>query len=665
MTNIEKTIQTKYGIDIKKENVLKLYKVNAAMSDAELENCIAETRKKWQISINGSNEKFAERDRKYLEKAHIYEQILRDASLRKALFQYYENTKSSSGVSEQAKDFFAIIAKTRKLKKKDYEFFVSYYPEQKRNKKAILEMLQAEYKVHFHDKNEEDSAEQEDTEGKKKNPNSILITNAFQEATLLKIHKCCEYYQNATTDKSLYIEFPELGQSLYNLLQLDKISNIEEAQKYIKKRREEVYYLRQEKGASYLPIVDIFNNMADIMEYSDVVDNYEEMKLLIRYEKLTPYMYCLNEVKENTLNALFQKALDIYGFRDRNDFLLNYFNLIYDNFQIETSSIRKIMKGADARAKSNAFLNYWSELLGLRGDSKQPFYMYILYGLVYWPIYVVYFVFELFHILFTKAHKAKYAILGVGVVVTNVYFPKIFGIENMLMLSKIFNREKWNEVLIYYFEDEITNRFVNVLESLYVFALLFLEYVAPAIIVAFVIYSFSIMLEESLDWRGYQRTFQVMFQQLWIKNQMQFFENKKRAIKKYVGEALFSIFLVALCVTGGIIGHQKYENHIEAEMENARIREEKIAEAYASAPRYFKVTAEGKILVYEDASRGKILASKVKGDRMQWTKNTTTGVDGTEWYEVYYDNDSKETGWITNTGVELLELVIDEEDIEF
>lgn len=48
---------------------LKLYKVDQPeISSDELEQKISDTRKRWNSSANGANEKFAERDRERLEK---------------------------------------------------------------------------------------------------------------------------------------------------------------------------------------------------------------------------------------------------------------------------------------------------------------------------------------------------------------------------------------------------------------------------------------------------------------------------------------------------------------------------------------------------------------------------------------------------------------------
>ena len=58
MADIHEIILSKYEIDITKENIIKLYKIDKPdLSEDELNSCINSTRKRWLQSINGANEK--------------------------------------------------------------------------------------------------------------------------------------------------------------------------------------------------------------------------------------------------------------------------------------------------------------------------------------------------------------------------------------------------------------------------------------------------------------------------------------------------------------------------------------------------------------------------------------------------------------------------------
>ncbi len=124
MADIQSKILNKYKIDIAQENIFKLYKIDSAdISSQDLERKIQETRKRWTTSINGANEKNAERDRARLEKADKYEAILKDDKLRKEVFHFYnkpagssagEGTGSVDGATGFAKEYFELVATTKK-----------------------------------------------------------------------------------------------------------------------------------------------------------------------------------------------------------------------------------------------------------------------------------------------------------------------------------------------------------------------------------------------------------------------------------------------------------------------------------------------------------------------------------------------------------------------
>ena len=103
MATVRDKILNKYNPDISKENLFKLYKIDKPdITSEELELKFKETKKRWNISINGANEKNAERDRERLEKSGLYEKLLTDPKLRKELYDYYFGSKGRNGDSDPA-----------------------------------------------------------------------------------------------------------------------------------------------------------------------------------------------------------------------------------------------------------------------------------------------------------------------------------------------------------------------------------------------------------------------------------------------------------------------------------------------------------------------------------------------------------------------------------
>ena len=550
MANIQTKLLEKYKIDINKTNILKLYKIDSAdISLEELEKKIADCRKKWTQSINGANEKFAQRDRAHLENADSYEIILRNKKLRKELYDFYNRALDHGEKLKFAREYFTLIATTKKIKRRDVDFFFDYYQQERKNKKAILEMLSKEFKVSGLGKeknfaNEEDEIEKE---GKKKNKHNSLVVNLFQEATILKVHKCEGFFQKSQENAMLCKKYPALNSSIYEFLEMDKEQDIETLSKHIAKWREEAFAQRQERGQDYATFVDLFNTLTDLLEYQDVADNFLEFKLLIKYPKLMPYMYELDEMKQATLKDLYSIASGEYVFQDLNDFVLNYFEPIYDNFNINAQAIKKLFQQAEKKANANSILNEISEKLGFNKGMKIPVMASVVHYLVYWPIVLFYFIFEVCKFVFSDLKKLAIPIFVLLFIGSNWFFPKWFGINNLLILTKIVDKYEWYNVLQNAMSAPVyLGGLAVVMQSiLYILVLLF-GYALPSFFVALFVHESGSSLSKRCDWLGIERTFQKLFYDLQKKTEQQFRQGKNVFYKKKLSKIITNIICVVL-----------------------------------------------------------------------------------------------------------------------
>lgn len=548
MADVREKILSKFDINIEQVNLLKLYKIESAdISQEDLEAKIEACRKKWNQSVNGANEKFAERDRAHLEKANAYEKILKDKKLRKELFAYYKKESSSSGDISFAKEYFKLMGK--KIDKKDVDFFFKYFQNERKNKKAILDMLKNDFKVYGLGKEEKFASEGEEieAEGKKKNENSPLITNLFQEATILKIHKCEQFLEIVSKSEEVRNRYSNLEDGLDEFLSIEKYKELPSFISDISKKREEAANYRLDRGQDYTPLVDLFNTMAEITTYKDVVDNFTEFKLLLKYPKLSPYMYMFKEVKPDTLKVFYERANAEYPFRDIYDFVSTYFQPIYDNFGILDKGIGAILKKAEQKAKANKVLNAVDEALGRKKRAKVPFIANIVHYAVYWPIYLLYLVFELFRAVIAGMRKSAvplFVMLFAGI-------NWIQRDESLLTLRYIFNKSKWLPIVNSYTKEwvmdgAIESGFEIFTGSLFVIILKVLMFTIPPLVVALLVYSFAEHFSQSVDWVGLERTFRGILKTLKAKTEKQYSDSIKIFYKKKLVSILINILCVAL-----------------------------------------------------------------------------------------------------------------------
>ena len=505
-----------------------------------------------------------------MEKADKYEAILKDAKLRRGIFDFYNNgkdkqTDASSGGSgsngvDFAQEYFKLIETSKKIRKEDVEFFFDYFKAERKNKKDILEMLEKSFKIRMLGKEDEYASKDEDKEvdGKTKDETSPLIVNLFQEATILKLCKCVEFYEKAKQSADVCQKYPLLRVSLYDFLELSKIEDIQQFCIYVSSKSKEVYSVRQERGTEYVPLVDLYNTLQVLSTYRDVVDNFTEIKLLIKYPILTPYMYSFTEMKPNTLKGIISVADKAYAFRDDTDFILNYYNPVHENFGITNSGIISIIKKAEKKAKQNQILNSIDEKLGRKKKSDLPIWAEIIHCLVYWPVFLVYFSFEFLKAIFSVLPRLAIPSFFLFFFLENWLLPKCVDFENLLVLKKLIDEDKteWH-LYVHQFLSHCSDLFFGkppmctfgvIVGSIMVIVCLLAVYVLPSIFVSVFVSESAKRLNEHYDWVGYERTFYSVLQKLRVNTINLYSANTKVFVKKKIPAIIINLVCMLIIV---------------------------------------------------------------------------------------------------------------------
>ncbi|MBQ7832275.1 MAG: hypothetical protein IJ336_01705 [Lachnospiraceae bacterium] len=678
MADIQEKILSKYGVNIAQDNILKLYKIdNPNISQQELVTKFQEARKRWTQSINGANEKNAARDKERLAKADKYEAILKDDKMRKEVFAYYNGGKSggkeggAAGNLEFARGYFKLLETSRKLNKKDVKFFFEYYQAERKNKKAILEMLEKEFKLMGLGKDSKyaDENEENDAEGKKKDESGSLIVNLFQEATIFKIQKCFSFYETAVASNEICQRYPNLKDGLYNFIGIELAKEIKQYTQFVASMKQDAYGVKQERGNEYIPLVDLLNTLHSILEYRDVVDNFEEFKLLLKYPTLNPYMYRFTEMKADTFKGIVKLANMEYSFRDEADFVVNYYEPIHDNFGIiNSSSIHAIIKKAQKKAKANKVLDKIDEKLGRQKLKKLPFLPKLLHCLVYWPLYILFFIFELLKLLFIGLNKLVIPFTVLVFFALNWLMPISDKIGNMTVLFKIFNKTAWVDILGGFFHEAPTTNLQLVLLSLCFILFVLMVYGLPT----YFVYRFTKMMTMKMcketDWKGYERTFQSELKNLNIITDRLFKEKHKTAIKQYIGRAILNAICMALIVLvvifvpkgikwlgGNITSSWQAEEVVEVS-ETEPMSSEEISEEIVEEPEILMViTASSANIRAGVGTSHDVVATGVQGQVFVATGNQETTSSGNVWYEIYLDEEKTQTGWASQKVIKLQE----------
>lgn len=485
MTDFEKRVLRDYKIDVREIDLFKLYQLSSdSVSSEELEIALSRCRNKWQSALNSPNERVVAPAKKHLENIQQYEAILRNGKLRRELYQYYSGKGNAEADIRHAQQFFALISQTKRVTQKDADFYFDYFPEERKKKKAIRDMLQKSYKLRV-DKAEDDEENDAPRKDTKKKPSALMV-NLFRRETLLSIRKCAQFLQDASQKEQVTSKYPEVLQktSLYDYLKIAQIKSVEQFAGVVLEGRALFYEERTEFGTDYVPLVDLYNTLEELLKEPDVTNNFPEFKLLLRYPQLSPYMFTFEEMKPDTLKGFYSLADSIYDFGSFDLFITEYFAPIYDNFGIYDRAIRGILQQAEKRAQSEklkrtafekfcAFVNMPS---GIR-----PKHM-----AAYWPVFVVYVVFELIKNLVLNIRKVSI----VGGTVYGIFYL-IYEIANTGLIANW----KSGHGLIYAILWICTNL------GAYAFSL--------GLIAAFVwlMWKYAAAIHKTIDWIGMERTF--------------------------------------------------------------------------------------------------------------------------------------------------------------
>ena len=675
MANLRETILSRYEIDIDQENILKLYKISSPdISEKEMEDQISATRNRWQASINGPNEKNANRDRARLEKASKYEEILRASKYRKELFDYYDPTKgkrsgsstnSSYGSTKFAREYFQLIATTKKLQKSDVDFFFKYYQSERKNKKAILEMLGNEFKQKGLGNNAlySDDKIDEEIEGKKKDESSPLITNLFQEATILKLRRAVEKFDESYNTPEICQYYPSIRNGLYDFLEIEDVAEIKELAKLMTEKGSKIYEVRQERGASFAPLVDFFNIMKSLVDYKDVVDNIQEFKLLIKYPNLTSYMYSFVAMKPATLKGIVDVANRDYVFRDQTDFILNFYEPVYDNFGINNSGISSLIRKAEKNAKKNKILDELDKKIGRKKKKSIPLYAEIIHWLVYWPIFMVYLIFEITKVLFTKLPLLTIPLTALYLFLSNWLIPKHYKVDNLFVLRKIFFKTQW----IDYMKDVFSNSDNDLLifiESLLQIIFLSTIYILPTVFVAIFLADFADDFNKRFDWIGIERTFKQVFMNLRAKTEEQFGLSHKLYVNKKIPKAIVNLASLALVILAVLKVPILYNSGFHANGIGINFESSFSKEGTMDTDVSEEETTEGQVgetmvITVNSANIRSgpgtdygVVKTAGEGNEFIATGNEETGSNGRKWYEIYLDENMEETAWASEKVIE-------------
>lgn len=492
MANIKREIQKKYGVDIDEEKILVMYKIakKPEITSEELEDAIAKTRNRLEKSASNFNqpEEITQQSKTRLEKANIYEEILRNNDLRKQLFDYYgENVGNVKGVAF-AKDYFSLISTSKKIRQSDVDFFFAYYDKCNRDirkgKSDIAKMLKKEYGLSEKENKDEDKDLKDNSRDKR-------IHNLFSKETILAVRRLLDEYEEASQ------KIQGCPTSLYEYLDLGHKKSLDELASFVNERNDELYRKAYDNRGADDALRNPLNAVLEICKRKDVIDNFPEFKMLIKYPDLTPYMYAITEPGKDTIDGISDIACNTYDFVNAGDFIITYYSKMADNFNINNSRINSILKKAKKNAGRNKVVRSLNGKMGLGAR--------ILYFIAYYPVFILYFVCEFFKVLFSKLAVAK---IPLFIAITALWTWFILSAASVALgeFPDFTARATWWAIIDSCSINEIKDGNSMMYALLQTAAVLIVSLGGPGLFGAKIISTFVTMFNKTFDFTGLERT---------------------------------------------------------------------------------------------------------------------------------------------------------------
>ena len=666
MADIRDKILKKYDIDIRETDLISLYKIPSAdTSGKALEELFQKRRKNWTMVLNNSmGEKKTAQARIHLARADLYEAILRDDALRKELFAYSQKSSSSDEFIGFAREFFRIVASSKKIDDEDVQFFFDFYKGRVKNRKAVIHMLEQEFGLGKADSKKLDKEEEKEEEGKgkkeKREKKGKIIASLFKESTLKDIQNCENLLEEARKSPKVQEVFLEVQKPLAEVLHLDQYDTLEKFKQYVEGMRTAAANFRYENGQEFSPIVDIFNTMYELTERDDVACNYQEFTILVQYDRLNSYMYEILAPKEDTLRFLYETACKYYQFEGFYDFILKYFIPLYKNFGIYENSVKRLMKKAKRSGGVGGEVSVFSKIFGKEQEAKLPLFLEVLTGFMNLPLYLS---FILYEALKAVAWRLRY-LSPLALIPLLPWATRLFLIK-MEFEMPVRGGEGTLQYTWMALSDALTRVVSEGALSILLFALFFIIVCGvPSALFIYSLWQAATKMRKKLDWLGIERTYQAVICSRRKAALERYKKSGQKAFSAMVFAAVMNVALVcAVChgVSGpaaalgrypGIISRAverwAYERELESMMEAAATEEaeEETEEAeYASAV----VAVDAANIRSGPGTDYGAVGGARRDDVLVLTGNSQDTGGGSVWYEVFLDPEMTQTGWISGS----------------
>lgn len=287
-------------------------------------------------------------------------------------------------------------------------------------------------------------------------------------------------------------------------------------------------------------------------------------------------------------------------------------------------------------------------------NKKFPFMIQIAHWLMYLPVAIVYFVFEVAKAILTELDKVAIAIFVLMLVFETMLMSRVF-MNPFNFIRMAFSGDLWPMFMKDFFGAESVTGAESIMMRIFLVSLYLFLFIGIPLFISSVIYFSSEELNKRAKWEDWEEEFRKVFINLSDRTENETSYNRSRFFTRSAVSVVLNFVLIALLVTLGGFASKRIRslgarnNQRRTAVETGAVNEVGSAEAESvsgDSQDYITIGASAANIRPEPGTNNTRIKVASKGESFRVTGRTEPTGSGHVWYEIFISEDGEETGWI-------------------
>ena len=287
-------------------------------------------------------------------------------------------------------------------------------------------------------------------------------------------------------------------------------------------------------------------------------------------------------------------------------------------------------------------------------NRKFPFMIQIAHWLMYLPVAIVYFVFEVAKAILTELDKVAIAIFVLMLVFETMLMSRVF-MNPFNFIRMAFSKDLWPMFMKDFFGAESVTGAESIRMRIFLASLYLFLFIGIPLFISSVIYFSSEELNKRAKWEDWEEEFRKVFINLSDRTENETRYNRSRFFTRSAVSVVLNFALIVLLVmlaglaSKGIRSLRVQNNDrkvsVETGAENEVVSEEAESESGDSQD-YITIGASAANIRQAPGTNNTRIKVASKGESFRMTGRAEPTESGHVWYEIFISEDGEETGWI-------------------